>query len=106
VVSSQNSSLLLFNRKDKKQRKQEKEINDILERMVDDQITVLAYKVYIDLSMKKDALRQRNKILSTVTKQMTLEVAQDSLNEFSIENSNTNIIDDFYSSKSNSTEKI
>jgi hypothetical protein len=37
---------------------------------------------------------------------MTLEVAQDSLSNAFSELGNSNIIDDFYSSKSNSTEKI
>ena len=37
---------------------------------------------------------------------MIIEVAKDSLNDAISENEHSYIIDDFYSSKSNSTEKI
>ena len=49
--------------------------------MIDDQTTVLAYKTYTEISMKKDMIIQRNKLFSGVLKEMMTEIVNEALNE-------------------------
>ena len=53
----------------------------MVEQLIDDQTTILAYKTYTEISMKKDMIKQRNRLFASILKEMTAEIAKDALNE-------------------------
>ena len=52
--------------------------------MIDDQTTILAYKTYTQISMKKDMIKQRNNILSSFLKEMMASIALEAIEESKI----------------------
>jgi hypothetical protein len=65
---------------------EKKLIWSVIEEMIDEITTVQAYSTYVNSSIKKDTVKVSNKITKGVVKQMTLEVAMETLADLKINN--------------------
>ena len=50
--------------------------------MIADQTTIFTYKLYVETSVKKDAVRQRNKLVSRVVAEIMNDVVEEATCEY------------------------